>query len=612
MSSKGPRVKPLNFNEQKIFVKFPNSSNQENEKGLSAIFTSPHALFDEDFYSKGYSPSTHKLVILLHGNGGHKNYCYNSILAQELASKLGIFSIRFDFRGCGDSQDCKNLEIGRTIDQDIEDLELIIDKAINGGFNNMYFSISGIVAHSRGTLTMFKWALKQQEILEKNEKNYIFVPNLINCSGRFDYSLHLPSVKRKHLDWEDKKGYYIYGYKNGEYKEYLVPKNETLHLTSHKDLNKIKFLHNDVLSIYGLNENVIPLEDTTKFANLLGNKHQLEFIPNADHNFFGDINNLEDPMPLNAIGKVNYNYKVSEIIVNFFSHESELSRFYNRTINISSVSRWKKIEGVANFRDIGGWRVKTNKFIKPHIGYRSALLSKITPKGIDAFKELNINTIFDLRSIEECEKDDYLNIEGVKRYFVPVVNSLASPEDLMMIYKNLVISWATYEEIYQDILTQGANAFKQIFLFIRDHPGEPFLYHCTAGKDRTGIMTMLIYLLCGLDKITISKEYELTTEGLKPNIENMRKHFLQTLKNIDKEKEFYQAYEKSIVKGRKNWSIEEEGFQNVVSSRCEAMLNTIEMFNKKFGGITNYMLKHMDFKEEDLNIIRNNLICDDL
>lgn len=150
------------------------------------------------------------------------------------------------------------------------------------------------------------------------------------------------------------------------------------------------------------------------------------------------------------------------------------------------------------------------------------------------------------------------------------------------------------------MLLNGTNAFKTIFEHIRDHPDEPFVFHCTAGKDRTGVLGMLILLLTGLDKHTIAKEYELTAIGLKPDHDKIKQHFLKV---IEKTKA-------SIGTQREGWSLENEGFENLISSRYEAMLSTIEMFNSKFNGIIAYM-RSLGFTNDDILTIYDNLMIVD-
>lgn len=60
------------------------------------------------------------------------------------------------------------------------------------------------------------------------------------------------------------------------------------------------------------------------------------------------------------------------------------------------------------------------------------------------------------------------------------------------------------------ILEEGKRAYYKIFKHILEYPTQPFVVHCTAGKDRTGIFAMLLLKLLGVNDDIISREYELT------------------------------------------------------------------------------------------------------
>ncbi|KAK4631257.1 hypothetical protein CLAFUW4_02472 [Fulvia fulva] len=58
--------------------------------------------------------------------------------------------------------------------------------------------------------------------------------------------------------------------------------------------------------------------------------------------------------------------------------------------------------------------------------------------------------------------------------------------------------------------------FKAVFQHMLDRPGEPFLFHCTVGKDRTGVLAALIQSLAGTSVSDIQRDYALTRVGIEP------------------------------------------------------------------------------------------------
>lgn len=72
-----------------------------------------------------------------------------------------------------------------------------------------------------------------------------------------------------------------------------------------------------------------------------------------------------------------------------------------------------------------------------------------------------------------------------------------------------------FTKAYSDILERGAeDAYPKILRHIANEPEKPLIIHCSAGKDRTGVICALLLSLCGVDDETVAKEYELTEKGL--------------------------------------------------------------------------------------------------
>ena len=143
-----------------------------------------------------------------------------------------------------------------------------------------------------------------------------------------------------------------------------------------------------------------------------------------------------------------------------------------------------------------------------------------------------------------------------------------------------------YVKAYGDILSSGGQAFGEVFKFLRDHPaGEKCLVHCSAGKDRTGVLCALILLLAGVSDEEIAEEYALSEIGLV----DMREEMVERLMQVE-----------AISRDR-------EGVERMVGSRKDVMLATIQMIGGKYGGVEGYLRNHSGLKDEDLQRIRKNI-----
>lgn len=138
---------------------------------------------------------------------------------------------------------------------------------------------------------------------------------------------------------------------------------------------------------------------------------------------------------------------------------------------------------------------------------------------------------------------------------------------------------------YHDILLAAPGAYTAIFKHLAQQSPTPCLVHCTAGKDRTGVLVALLFLLVGVDKNAIADEYSLTDLGL----EHLKPLFMERLlKNP--------ALEGNV-----------EGVKNMVSSRRENMEATIEMIEKEVGGVQGYLKGYCGLSEEEIESLRKNL-----
>ncbi|KAK5079558.1 hypothetical protein LTR70_009351 [Exophiala xenobiotica] len=221
------------------------------------------------------------------------------------------------------------------------------------------------------------------------------------------------------------------------------------------------------------------------------------------------------------------------------------------------------IDGVPNFRDMGGYLIASSYFsgaqasnttpmmVRRGLLYRCAHPQLLTEKGNKTMTDdLGIKHIFDFRSAPEVKKlsaslektsntdattnphSSVLQPDGITRHFTPVYEE----EDYGPVNLARKLQWYTsaqstdsklpfaYSEgfvhAYRDIATHATisekspAAYPTILRHIINQPDEPLVFHCTAGKDRTGVLAALLLRLAGVDDETIAWEYALTEPGL--------------------------------------------------------------------------------------------------
>ncbi|KAH9841651.1 protein-tyrosine phosphatase-like protein [Rhodofomes roseus] len=249
------------------------------------------------------------------------------------------------------------------------------------------------------------------------------------------------------------------------------------------------------------------------------------------------------------------------------------------------------VDGVINIRDFGNYLSATspNAIVRPGYLFRSGEPSRVSPSGVDAFRALGIKKVFDLRADVEIAKFKTANpgIEGVQFVRAPIVDMAFDPVSLAQRLKQFETSEAeAFLTLYSEILRSGGTAVETVFLHLRDHPDEPCLLHCTAGKDRTGVFAALILSFLGVSDEDIIKDYTLTTVGLQPALPLLVARF---------EKE--QVYRDNRA-----------GTLNMANAKPQTMQNFLNCVREKYDGVEGYLKTHTRLAADDLARIRANLL----
>ncbi|KAJ7044685.1 protein-tyrosine phosphatase-like protein [Mycena alexandri] len=250
------------------------------------------------------------------------------------------------------------------------------------------------------------------------------------------------------------------------------------------------------------------------------------------------------------------------------------------------------IPGVINVRDLGGLpsHLYPNLITKPGFLFRSAELSGITVEGKLRVKELGITEVYDLRSDTEIAKynSPLPHIEGVNISHVPVFKKEDYSPEMMAKRYQLYASGKTeaFMELYSQILDHGGLAFGTILRHVRDKPNEGCLFHCTAGKDRTGVIAAILLKLAGVDNEAISKDYALTRVGREPAR-------AMIMERLSKEPLFASNSEAAL---------------NMFTCRETTMSAFLDLIDEKYAGVEAYVKHFTNLSEEDISTIRRNLL----
>jgi protein-tyrosine phosphatase len=189
------------------------------------------------------------------------------------------------------------------------------------------------------------------------------------------------------------------------------------------------------------------------------------------------------------------------------------------------------IASAPNLRDLGGWPTSDGGSVRSGVAYRSAGLDRLDEDDLEAFGELDVRAVFDLRTAAEVASQPDALPDGLVAQNLDVLADAnhAAPAELQQIFADPARASeqmrdgqaeAYFEEAYRGFvsLPSARNAYRRLFEGIAEADG-PVLFHCATGKDRTGWATAVLFLLLGVPGEQVMEEYLLTNTELLPTLQ---------------------------------------------------------------------------------------------
>jgi protein-tyrosine phosphatase len=180
------------------------------------------------------------------------------------------------------------------------------------------------------------------------------------------------------------------------------------------------------------------------------------------------------------------------------------------------------LQGASNFRDIGGYRTAEGLRIKWGRVFRSDHLAGLTADDLAQLQRIGLTHSLDFRGVAEFETTPYA-IAGVSRVALNIEPSVIAKMQALVAQGIEPSTEDTVELMcgtYRDFVNNNASTFGRFLKHLLEEP-TPQVFHCTAGKDRTGFAAALLMSVLGVDRTTIEQDYLLTNQLYRrdPNIE---------------------------------------------------------------------------------------------
>jgi protein-tyrosine phosphatase len=177
------------------------------------------------------------------------------------------------------------------------------------------------------------------------------------------------------------------------------------------------------------------------------------------------------------------------------------------------------LTGAPNFRDLGGYSTADGVTVRRHPLFRSDHLGSLASDDVQLLKGRLREPVrvLDLRGVAERETAVCV-LEGV------TVHSLAIEPTIVQVLSDLTDAGRTLtqadvvahmQDTYRGFVRHNTHRFASLFGHLLESD-DPLVFHCTAGKDRTGFAAALILLSLGVSPDDVMRDYLLTNERLRP------------------------------------------------------------------------------------------------
>ena len=234
------------------------------------------------------------------------------------------------------------------------------------------------------------------------------------------------------------------------------------------------------------------------------------------------------------------------------------------------------LEGAVNFRDQGGYPTENGRFVKWRRLFRSDSLHDLTESDVQTITgTLGLTTIVDLRSTNSVLEDGrgllalsgiaYHNYPFLERRGIEPPTSGSDPGERLT-------------AIYQWILLNAGTLMAQAFNALAQDVNQPALFHCNAGKDRTGVLGATLLSVLGVSREDVVADFLMTNEVIDGILARIKKM---------------------------------PGFQDSTRDGIMAPQSAIEKFldvmQREFGGPESYLLRH-GVQQETINVFKESML----
>ena len=269
----------------------------------------------------------------------------------------------------------------------------------------------------------------------------------------------------------------------------------------------------------------------------------------------------------------------------------------NKQNTVTAKGQTLHMSTISNARELGGYKTRDGKSVRKGVLLRTAALTDASKDELDSLiHRYNLVAVIDLRASYELEEEPERVLDGVAQYNFRIMDEQMMAQRAAGIYQVLkdpnvdpikrmtaildagVISDQMYVEFLRG--ETGKTGFRDFFRVLLETPeGSSVLWHCTNGKDRTGVAAMLLLGVLNVDEETIMDDFMLTNAFFTEEISAMRAQLSQYIKDEA-------MLDELLVTGR--------------GVHAPYMQNAIDYIKENYGDIPGYIKTELGLTDADI------------
>ncbi|MFW5748671.1 MAG: tyrosine-protein phosphatase [Chloroflexota bacterium] len=191
---------------------------------------------------------------------------------------------------------------------------------------------------------------------------------------------------------------------------------------------------------------------------------------------------------------------------------------------VNVAERRLPLEGALNFRDLGGYQTTDGRRVRWGQIYRSDALDRLTENDLHYLANLRIQVICDLRSEQEYTQRRTV-LKAQQHVNRPILDELVTGDIIRQRIEASDMDELNIEMMmgsYRRLIDGFGKTFGDVLRSLTEPVNRPALFHCTAGKDRTGLTAAMLLTILGVPRPVIRTDYDLTNIYVQPFLETIK------------------------------------------------------------------------------------------